>query len=122
MQDIYGLDATTIIIRISTDDVTAFNQHNDFSIDQIKRELEDKELECYFQKIAQEEHKIIVPTHKGQLEVFTKLHSSETYQAVVSNKLKTVFRKEIKLPEKDYHKETVSGRIVTGKQIGRAHV
>lgn len=120
MQDIFGLDATTIIIRISTDDVNAFNQHNEFSIDQLRKELEEKEIECYFQKIAPEEHKIIVPTQKGQLEVFTRLHSSETYQAVVNKKLKTVFRKEVKLPEKDYHKETVSIRIIDVNDRGRA--
>lgn len=120
MQDIYGLDATTIIIRISTDNVNAFNQHNEFSIDQLKKELEEKEIECYFQKIAEEEHKIIVPIQEGQLEVYTKLHSSETYQAVVSKKLKTFFRKETKLPEKDYIKETVSIRIIDVNERGRA--
>jgi superfamily I DNA and/or RNA helicase len=120
MQDIYGLDATSIIIRISTDDVNAFNQHNEFSIDQIKRELEDKEIECFFQRVAPEEHKVIVPILGGQLEIYTKLHSSETYQAVVSKKLKTAFRNEIKLPEKDYHKETVSIRIIDVNDRGRA--
>ena len=121
MQDnIYGLDATSIIIRISTDDVTAFNQHNEFSIDQLKKELEGKEIECYFQKIAKEEHKVIVPTQKGLLEVFTKLHSSETYQAVVRKRLKTVFRKDTKLPEKDFHKETVSIHIIDVNDRGRA--
>lgn len=120
MQDIYGLDAASIIIRISTDDVNAFNQHNGFSIDQIKRELEDKEIECFFQRVAPEEHKVIVPILGGQLEIYTKLHSSETYQAVVSKKLKTVFRKEIRLPEKDYLKETVSIRIIDVNERGRA--
>ncbi len=120
MQDIYGLDATVIIIRISTDDVNGFNQHNEFSIDQLKKELEEKEIECYFQKIAKEEHKIIVPTQRGQLEVFTKLHSSETYQAVVNKKLKTAFRTEVKFSEKDYFKETVSIRIIDVNDRGRA--
>lgn len=90
------------------------------SIDQLKKELEEKEVECYFQKIAQEEHKVIVPILNGQFEVFTKLHSSETYQAVVSKKLKTVFREEIKLPEKDYHKEIASIRIIDVNDRGRA--
>lgn len=120
MQDIYGLDATSIIIRITTDDANTFNQHNEFSIDQIKRELDGKEIECFFQKIAEEEHKIIVLIVEGQFEVYTKLHSSETYQAIVSKKLKTVFRKESKLPEKDYHKETVSIRIIDVNERGRA--
>lgn len=120
MQDIYGLDATSIIIRISTEDVNAFNQHNEFSIDQLKRELEDKEIECFFQKVAEEEHKIIVPMQAGQLEVYTKLHSSETYQAVVSKNLKTAFRNEVKLPEKDYYKEIVSIRIIDVNERGRA--
>jgi len=118
--DIYTLDATPIIIRISADDSNDFNQQNEFSIDQLKRELEDKEIECLFQKIANEDHKIFVPILSGQLEVCTKLHSSETYQAVVNKKLKTVFRKETKFPERDYHKEIVSIRIIDVNEKGRA--
>jgi superfamily I DNA and/or RNA helicase len=120
MDDIYGLEATILIIRISTDDVNVFNQQNEFSIDRIKKELEGKEIDCFFLKIAQEEHKLILPLFDGQLEIYTKLHSSETYQAVVNKKLKTVFRKDSKLPEKDYYKETVSIRIIDVNERGRA--
>lgn len=120
MQDIYTLDATPIIIRISTDDVSSFNGNNDFSIDQLKKELQDKDVECYFQKIANEEHKIIVPILNGQFEVYTKIHTSETYLAIVNKKLKTVFRKDAKLPEKDYLKELVSIRIIDVNEKGRA--
>jgi DNA polymerase III delta prime subunit len=120
-EDIYSLDAVPIIIRITTDDVNAFNQYNDISIDQLKTVLQDKEIVCYFQKVAEEEHKITIPiSNNGQFELFTKLHSSETYQVIINKKLKTVFHKESKLPEKDYHKETVSIRIIDINERGRA--
>lgn len=118
--NLYSLDATEIIIRISTEELNAFNHHNEVSIDQLKREFQNREIECFFQKIGAEEHKVILPILNGQLEIFTQLHSSETYQAVVNKKLKTVFRKEIKFPEKDYLKETVVIRIIDINERGRA--
>lgn len=100
MQDIYGLEATTVIVRIAPDDVNVFNQYNKISIDRIKKELDGKEIECYFQKIAPEEHRITILILGGQFEVYTNLHSSETYQAIVNKKLKTVFRDIISRPLK----------------------
>jgi hypothetical protein len=116
----YGLDPIEVIIRITPDDVIEFNKWNDLSIDQLKKEIDKKEIECYFQKIAPEEHRIILPILGGQFEIYTKLDNSYIYQAVVNKKLKTVFRKEVKFPEKDYYKETVTIRIIDVNERGRA--
>lgn len=118
--DIYSLDAIEVIVRITQEDALLFHNNNGISIKEINSELSDKELECHFQRLAPEEHKVIVPFRNGQLELVVKIHTSETYQAIVNNKLKTQFRAEQKLPEKDFLKETVYIRIIDINERARA--
>jgi hypothetical protein len=98
----YGLDPIEVIIRLTPDDVIAFNKLNDFSIDRIKADVSGKELHCYFQKISDTEHKILIPTLNGQFEAVVKWYSvADTYQAVVDNKKKTIYRNAILTPQAD---------------------
>jgi superfamily I DNA and/or RNA helicase len=92
----YGLDPIEIIIRISSDDVVEYNKYNDFSIDQIKADISNKEITCHFQKLSEIEHKIYIPTLNGQFEVFVKWYSvADTYQAIIDKKKKTIFRNSV---------------------------
>ena len=118
--DIYSLDAIKVIVRITQGDARSFHTINGISVNELNSELSGKELECHFQRLAPEEHKVIVPFRNGQLELVVKIHTSETYQAIVNKKLKTHFRHEQKIPEKDFLKETVCIGIIDIDEKGRA--
>lgn len=106
-QNIYALDVTEVILRITPEDVIVFNQNNDVSIDQLKSALKDIEIECYFQKIPNEEYKIIIPILNGQLEAVCKIHTHTqnfktyySYRILIDKKKKTIFKNKQKFPEK----------------------
>ncbi len=119
-QELYGLDATEVIIRIKGEDVNTFNQLNELSIDQVKTQLAGKEIECYFQKVSEEEHRIIAPLTEGFLMLIVSEHKlTSTYEAIVSKKLKTVYTSNIILPDTDRIIETCAIRIIDINEGGR---
>lgn len=119
----YSLDPIEVIIRITPDDAIAFNQLNDFSIDQIKADVSDKELNCHFQKISETEHKIFIPSLNGQLEAIVKWYSvADTYQAIVDKKKKTIYRSAILSPQADKSiSETCFVKIIDINEGGKAN-
>lgn len=120
--EIYGLDATEVIVRIKGEDVNTFNQINELSIDQIKDQLSGKEIECYFQKVSEEEHRIIAPLTVGFLVLMVSEHGiSGTYQAIVRQKLKTVYTNKIILPETDRLIESCTIRIIDIHEEGKSN-
>jgi hypothetical protein len=119
----YGLDAVEVIVRIKGEDVTIFNQLNDFSIDQIKEQIAGKELECIFQKISDQEHRILVPLINGYLALIVKEHQlTGTYEAVVHQKLKSTYLKTIILPDSDRFIESCSIRLIDINEGGRGNL
>lgn len=119
----YSIDPIEVIIRLTPDDVIEFNKLNDFSIDQIKADVSDKELYCHFQKISDAEHKIFIPTLNGQFEAIVKWYSvADTYQAVVDNKKKTIYRTAILIPQADQSiSETCFVKLIDINEGGRAN-
>ena len=121
-EELYGLDAIEVIVRIKGEDVNAFNQLNELSIDQIKAQLAGREIECYFQKVSEEEHRIIAPLTEGFLVLMVSEHGiSGTYQAIVRQKLKTVYTSKIILPETDRLIETCTIRIIDINEEGKSN-
>jgi hypothetical protein len=118
MQDnIYTLDCPTVLIRVTQKGFNAFNQNNEVNFQELKELLDGKELECYFLKTAEEEYKIIVPVLEGQLELICHIHSHTehfktyySYQAIVEQRKKTIFRPMLKLPS-DVLRETVQIKL-----------
>lgn len=123
MKDVeFGLDEIEVIVRIKGEDVNTFNQLNEVSIDQIKAQLAGKEIECYFQKVSDEEHRIIAPLSEGFLILMVSEHGiSGTYQAIVRQKLKTVYTGKIILPETDRLIETCIIRIIDINEEGKSN-
>lgn len=120
----YGLDPIEIIIRLTPDDAIEFNKLNDFSIDQIKSDVADKELQCHFQKISDAEHKIFIPALNGQVEAIVKWYAvANTYQAVVDKKKKTIYRTALLTPPPDKSKsETCFVKIIDINEGGRVNI
>ena len=119
----YGLDPIEVIIRLTPDDVIEFNKLNDFSIDQIKADISGKELYCHFQKISESEHKIYFPSLNGQLEAIVKWYSvADTYQAVVEQKKKTLYKTTIFTPQADQSiSETCVVKIIDINEGGKSN-
>ena len=119
----YSLDPIEVIIRITPDDATTFNQLNDFSIDQIKADITGKDLLCYFQKISESEYKLYIPSLNGQFEVIAKWYSvADTYQAIVDKKKKTIYRTTILTPQQDNSiSETCRVRLIDINEGGKAN-
>lgn len=119
----YGLDPIDVIIRITGEAVNIFNQNNEISVDQLKLQLSNKEVDCYFQKINDDEHRILVPMAEGWLVWVVKEHDlTFTYEAIVRQKNKSHFAKRIVLPEFDRLIESVKIRIIDISEGGRANL
>lgn len=119
-QELYGLDATEVIVRIKGEDVNTFNQLNELSIDQLKSQLAGKEIDCYFQKVSEQEHRVIAPLNEGFLILAVSEHEmSGTYEAVVRQKLKTYYTTKIILPDNDRLIETCTIRIIDINEVGK---
>ena len=119
-ENIFSLDAIEVVVRITQDDLALFQQFNGVSMNDLKSELLGNEIECYFQKLAAEEHKIIVPVRNGQLELVVRPHISETYQVILNKSLKSRFRPERQFPDKDFLREIILIRIIDINERARA--
>jgi superfamily I DNA and/or RNA helicase len=116
-----SLEVIPVFVRISKENIEKFNQNNVVKIEELREELKKrKATESYFQKIGEGEHKIITPIGEGQLELVVVQHFSETYEAVVHKRQKTVYRNFQKIPQTAFQKAMIILQIIGMKEKGRA--
>jgi AAA domain len=115
--DVYTSDSTTVLVRVSRKDFNAFNQNNDSDFETFASSLHSKDIQCFFQKIAETEYKITVPVLDGQLELSCQIHyhterfkTYYSYQAIVEKRKKTVFKNVAQLPLNAF-RETVQIKL-----------
>jgi len=105
-QDIYGQqNIIELVIRFHDKAITDFDKSNSVSYQALYQEINGKQLDCYFHKNTNAEHKCIVPLENsgGQIELVCEWEEREfLYRIRVNKKKKTKYLNTIDLPENQY--------------------
>jgi superfamily I DNA and/or RNA helicase len=105
-QDIYGQqNIIELVIRFHEKAITEFDKSNSISYQALNQEINGKEMNCYFQKNTNTEHKCIIPLENsgGQIELVCEWEEREfLYRIRVNKKKKTKHLNTIDLPENQY--------------------
>lgn len=124
IEDIFGNDPIDLVIRFHPNTVSAFNRFNlSLSFEELKERLDEKEFACYFQKITETEHRIIVPLQSDgyQVEFITSWHGTTfSYEAITRGNHKTTVKEYIKIPDSDFFQEQCFIRVIDISQPYRA--
>ena len=125
IEDIFGgNDPIDLVIRFHPNTVSAFNRFNlPISFEELKERVHEKEFTCYFQKITETEHKIIVPLQSDsyQVEFIASWHGTTfSYEAITRGDHKTTIKEYIKVPDSDFLQEQCFIRVIDISQPYRA--
>lgn len=105
-QDIYGQqNIIELVIRFHEKAIAEFDKSNSVSYQALKQEINGKEMDCYFHKNTNTEHKCIIPLENldGQIELVCEWEEREfLYRIRVNKKKKTKYINTIDLPENQY--------------------
>ncbi len=116
----YDIESIEVIVRWSERDRREFDKRNTILFDQIDLELRGREVECYFQKLSDSEHRLVVAILDGFLEFVLQEHGmSGTYQVKVQESKKTNFRSDFKRPTEAFLRESCSVRMIDLNAVGR---
>ena len=125
IEDIFGNDPIDLVLRFHPNTVSAFNRFDlPISFEELKERVHERAFPCYFQKITEAEHKIIVPLQSDgyQIEFITLWHGTTfSYEATTRGNHKTTVREYIKIPEPpDFIKEDCLIKVIDISQPYRA--
>jgi len=102
-EDIFGSGKVIeLIIRWHDKAITEFHKHNTRSFEQLKTQIDGKELKCYFIKVKDIEQKIIIPFFdiNSQCELYVEWDAiSFSYKIKVKSNKKTRLVDSISLPQ-----------------------
>lgn len=124
LEDIFGNDPIDLVIRFHPNTVAAFNRFNlPISFEELKERVHEKAFPCYFQRITEIEHKIILPLQSEgyQVEFITSWHGTTfSYEAITRGSHKTTVKEYIKIPDSDFIPEHCFIRVIDISQPYRA--
>jgi superfamily I DNA and/or RNA helicase len=123
-EDIFGNDPIDLVIRFHPNTVSAFNRFDlPISFEELKKRVHEKAFACYFQKVTETEHRIIVPLQSDgyQVEFIASWHGTTfSYEANTRGNHKTTVKEYIKVPDSDFIQEQCFIRIIDISQPYRA--
>lgn len=105
-EDIFGQqNVIELVIRFDERAITEFDKNNVISYQALSQEINGKEMNCYFHKNTNTEHKCIIPLENsgGQIELVCEWEEREfLYRIRVNKKKKTKYLNTVYLPENQY--------------------
>jgi hypothetical protein len=114
--DIYSLDYTTIIVRVGNKERTDFSRYFGASFEEVEQYLLDKEIDCYFQKIGDNTHRIVV----GIYVLFVREHNlTGTYIVEPFTQYLSKKTSPPVLPVNDYIKTTCIIKLIDENAGGK---
>lgn len=124
IEDIFGNDPIDLVIRFHPNTVSAFNRFDlPISFEELKERIHEKAFACYFQKVTETEHKIIVPLQSDgyQVEFIASWHGTTfSYEAITRGNHKTTVKEYIKIPDSDFIPEQCFVSVIDISQPYRA--
>ena len=91
IEDIFGEDPIELVIRFDNKTISFLNKQNKGSYEELKRWVENKSIECLFQKRNEDDHKVVIQLEKKQIEIVLKWEERTfDYKAKINQKSKNV--------------------------------
>lgn len=102
-EDIFDDEPIELIIRFENKAVSTLDKQNKGSFEELKRWIENKSIQCFFQKKNEDEHKVTFQIQQKQIELVLKWQEQTfDYKTIINQKSKNVISEIQQLNSDEY--------------------
>lgn len=102
-EDIFDDEPLELVIRFENKTVNTLDKQNKGSFEELKRWIENKSIECLFQRKNEDEHKVVFQVENKQIEFILKWQEQTfDYKTIINQKSKNVISEIQQLNSDEY--------------------